>query len=184
MKVATRDDASTEVESSLIVPVHEAVVDVEPWRQRLDPFSARGMMTHITVEYPFLPPSQLDAAVTGDLRSMFESEPGFTFELTSVRWFEERVVWLAPEPDVLFRHLTATVMGRWPHLRPYGGPPGLVPPHLTVGVSEPLERLQEAATALGPVLPIACSAREVWLMTGHSAPGSWTIEERFDLGAM
>ncbi len=183
MKVATRDDTSTEVESSLIIPVHEAMAAVEPWRRVLDPFSARGMMTHVTIGYPFLPPAELDAEVTAALGEIFASEGAFTFELTAVRWFEERVVWLAPEPDVLFRHLTATVMERWPHLRPYGGPPGLVPPHLTVGVSEPVERLQEAAEALEPHLPIACQASEVWLMSGHTAPGSWTVKARFPLGA-
>jgi hypothetical protein len=32
-------------------------------------------------------------------------------------------------------------------------------------------------------LPIACTAEEVWLMSGSSAPGSWKIEARFPLGA-
>ena len=182
MKVATREDASAEVETSLIVPVAEAMADVEPWRERLDPFSARGMPTHVTVEYPFLPLSEIDDGVHASLAAIFESEPAFGFELTEVRWFEERVVWLAPEPDARFRHLTASVMERWPQLRPYGGPPGLVPPHLTIGVSEPRERLASAGDALEPLLPIACSAREVWLMAGSSAPGSWTIKERFLLG--
>ena len=183
MKVARRDDTSTQVETSLIVPVHEATASVEPWRERLDPFSARGMPTHVTVEYPFLPPAQIDDAVRGDLREIFAAESVFGFELASVQWFDERVVWLAPEPDLLFRHLTASVLALWPHLRPYGGQPGLVPPHLTIGVSEPVEKLREAGDALERLLPIACTAREVWLMSGTSAPGSWTVDARFPLAA-
>ena len=182
MKVASRDDASTEVETSLIVPVTQAMAEVEPWRERLDPFSARGMPTHVTVEYPFLPTSAIDDDVRSALATMFEAVPAFEFALTETRWFDDRVVWLAPKPDSLFRHLTASVMERWPTLRPYGGPPGLVPPHLTIGVSEPVERLEEAARAIEPRLPIGCTAEEVWLMSGSSAPGSWTIEARFGLG--
>ncbi len=182
MKVASRDDVSTEVETSLIVPVTEAMADVELWRERLDPFSARGMPTHVTVEYPFLPPADSDDGVRSSLAAIFGSVPAFGFELTAVRWFDDQVVWLAPEPDAPFRHMTASVMDHWPTLRPYGGLPGLVPPHLTIGVSEPRERLEEAAQALEPRLPIACTAEEVWLMSGSSAPGSWTIEARFPLG--
>ena len=182
MKVASRADVSTEVETSLIVPVTQAMADVEPWRERLDPFSARGMPTHVTVEYPFLPTPELDDGVRSSLAVIFGAVPAFGFELTEVRWFDDRVVWLAPEPDARFRQLTASVIDRWPSLRPYGGLPGLVPPHLTIGVSEPRERLEEAARALEPSLPIACTAEEVWLMAGSSAPGSWAIEARFPLG--
>lgn len=183
MKVASPDDVSTQVETSLIVPVTEAMADVEPWRERLDPFSARGMPTHVTVEYPFLSPSDADDGIRSSLAAIFGSVPAFGFELTEVRWFDDRVVWLAPAPDALFRHMTASVMDHWPTLRPYGGLPGLVPPHLTIGVSEPRERLEAAARALEPRLPIACTAQEVWLMSGSSAPGSWRIEARFPLGA-
>jgi 2'-5' RNA ligase len=183
VKVASRADVSTEVETSLIVPVTQAMADVEPWRERLDPFSARGMPTHVTVEYPFLPPAALDDGLHASLAAIFDSVPAFEFELTGVRWFDDRVVWLAPEPDARFRQLTASVMDRWPTLRSYGGSPGLVPPHLTIGVSEPRERLEEAARALEPLLPIACTAEEVWLMAGSSAPRSWTIESRFLLAA-
>jgi 2'-5' RNA ligase len=181
VKLARRDDVSAEVETSLIVPVTAAMTDVEPWRERLDPFSARGMPTHVTVEYPFLSTADIDADVRASLRTIFDSQPAFAFDLTSVHWFGERVVWLAPEPNDIFRQLTAAVMESWPALRPYGGAPGLVPPHLTIGVSEPAERLQEAARALAPSLPIACLAEEVWLMSGSSAPGSWTIDARFPL---
>jgi len=183
MKLARPDDDSTEVESSLIVPVTEAMADVEPWRKRLDPFSARGMPTHVTVEYPFLPPSRLTADVLATLEGIFTTVAAFHFELMSVQWFDERVIWLAPEPDDAFRRMTADVIEKWPDLRPYGGPPGLVPPHLTIGVSEPREHLAEAGRALEPLLPIACTAGEVWLMTGTSEPRSWTIEGRFALGA-
>ncbi len=182
MKLARPDDDSTEVESSLIVPVSEAMLDVEPWRERLDPFSARGMPTHVTVEYPFLPPSRLTADVHATLEGIFRTVGAFHFELMSVQWFDERVVWLAPEPDDVFRRMTTDVMEHWPDLRPYGGPPGLVPPHLTIGVSELPEHLAEAGRALEPLLPIACTAGEVWLMTGTSEPGSWTIDGRFALG--
>lgn len=183
MKLARRDDVSTAVETSLIVPVTAAMADVEPWRERLDPFSARGMPTHVTVEYPFLPRDQIDGDVLATLGDIFVAVTAFRFELTSVRWFDDRVIWLAPKPDLDFRVMTAAVLEHWPRLRPYGGPPGLVPPHLTIGVSEPRERLEEAGAALEPLLPIACAADEVWLMSGSSAAGSWSIDARFALGA-
>lgn len=46
------------MESSLIVPIPAAMPIIEPWRERLDPYSAYGMPAHVTVLYPFLPPSE------------------------------------------------------------------------------------------------------------------------------
>ena len=177
-----------EPESSLIVPVPAAGV-VEPWREQLDPFSAYGMPAHVTVEYPFQPPALIDQDLVATLRNLFATMPSFRFELTSVKWFESsstaggdaRVVWLEPEPDERYRAMTAAVMDRWPDLRPYGGAPGKVPPHLTIGVSESVDRLTQAGHELEPSLPIDCVAQEVWLMTGSKAPGSWTIEARFPM---
>ena len=105
MKLARPDDDSTEVESSLIVPVSEAMPDVEPWRERLDPFSARGMPTHVTVEYPFLPPLRLTPDVHTTLARIFSTVAAFHFRSMSVQWFDERVIWLAPEPDDVFRRM-------------------------------------------------------------------------------
>jgi len=85
MRVASRDDVSTGVETSLVVPVTEAMAAVEPWRERLDPFSAGGMPTHVTVEYPFLPPSDVDESVRSSLAAIFGSVPAFGFVLTEVR---------------------------------------------------------------------------------------------------
>lgn len=172
-----------ETESSLIVPVRAAMAVVEPWRERLDPFSLRGMLTHVTVLYPFLPSTRFDAALIAELGEIFAVVPSFRFELTTVKWFEPNVVWLAPQPDDQFRRMTAAVQERWPDLRPYGGPPKKVPPHLTVGVSESVDRLEEAARHVEPFLPIEGVAEEVLLMTGSSAPGSWSIESRFRLAA-
>ncbi|MFV2063658.1 MAG: 2'-5' RNA ligase family protein [Chloroflexota bacterium] len=170
-----------DLESSLIVPVPAATDVAEPWRERLDPFSAYGMPAHVTVEYPFLPPASIDDELLVTLREMFAAMPSFRYRLSSVEWFESSVVWLAPEPDERYREMTAAVMRRWPDLRPYGGPPGKVPPHLTLGVSDAHDRLVEAARHVEPSLPIDCLAEEVWLMTGSSAPGSWAIKARFTL---
>jgi hypothetical protein len=169
------------VQTSLIVPIEAAMADVEPLRERLDPFSARGMPTHVTVEYPFLPIERIDEPIVAALRGIFDRASAFEFQLTTVRWFDQRVIWLAPEPDDTFVRMTAAVIDRWPDLRPYGGLPGKVPPHLTIGVDHTVRELEDAGGHMEPLLPIDCVADEVWLMSGSGAPGSWKIESRFPL---
>ena len=154
---------------------------VEELRYRLDPAARLGVPAHITVLYPFVDPAvPLDRPVRR-LRTILGTVRRFTYRLDRVGWFDDEVVWLAPTPAEPFLELTRLIHNAWPHLRPYGGIHESVTPHLTVGDGGALDELRRAAATIEPHLPINARAREVWLIDGSSAPGSWRLQKRFTL---
>jgi len=169
-------------ESALLVPVPAAAAVVDRWRRRLDPAAAWGVPAHVTVLYPFVPPELIDVGLLADLQAVFASAPSFPVNLKAVKWFGTQVVWLAPEPDAPFRKLINLVADRWPDFPPYGGEHPDVTPHLTVGDAAASELLEEAASLVAAELPIRAFVDEVWLMTGTTAPHSWTTKSIFVLG--
>jgi 2'-5' RNA ligase len=169
-------------ETGLVVPVPAATPAVAPWRERLDRTAVHGVPAHITVLYPFLPPSQLGPDVTRQLAELFAATPPFDFALRRVGWFDDDVVYLAPEPAEPFVALTRLVAHAFPEYPPYEGAYDQVTPHLTVGAG-PLAELRRAADAVQGSLPIAARAGDVWLMVGTAAPaGRWRVRARFPLG--
>ena len=87
------------------------------------------------------------------------------------------VLWLAPEPAEPFVALTEAVVGRFPDWLPYGGVYSSIIPHLTVAQAQ----LDETATLLEPLLPLASRAESVVLY--ESADGRhWREHTTFDLG--
>jgi 2'-5' RNA ligase len=168
-------------ESALLVPVPEAEPLVRRWRERLDRSAAMGVPAHVTILYPFVPPSEVDDRLLADLRSLFGEIPPFEYALTELRWFGEDVLWLAPAPDMGFRRLIDAVVARYPRYPPYGRPEQDVIPHLTVGDSGGQEALRAAEAALRPGLPLEASVREVWLVEATETE-RWGVRERFRLG--
>ena len=67
--------------------------------------------------YPFVPPEQVD---TAPLSSFFANEIVFEYNLDSLGWFGDDVVFLRPVPDAPFRALTNRIGSRC-GLSPYGG---------------------------------------------------------------
>lgn len=169
-------------QSVLVMLVPEAEPLVGSFRSKYDSSAADGMGAHITINYPFL----LDAEVTPDiiesLRVLFSRSPSFSFSLISVRRFPG-ALYLAPVPDQPFKDLIQAVPTRFPQSPPYGGLFPDVIPHLTVAAIEDgaeLERIsRQFADACDRKLPIACTAREVWLM--DNKPGRWTKRIAFPL---
>src|SRR3954464_4409327 len=91
-------------ESAIIVPVN-VPVGVHRLRERMDQSAADGVPAHITLIYPFMPPSDLKDDVRRKIEDTVSAEPSFPFVLRAVGRFPE-VVWLEPEPDEPFRRLT------------------------------------------------------------------------------
>ena len=169
--------------SALIVAVAEAEPAVAAHRDRLDLAASWGVPAHITVCYPFLPPSRIDAHVLAGLRQAAAGVPAFFCALTGVGWFGERVVWLAPEPADPFLALTAAVTTRFPAARPYDGLFDEVVPHLTIGHDHPPADLKAAAGAVAEHLPIHTRVTSMRLAVGTPAPGAtWSTLEEFALG--
>jgi 2'-5' RNA ligase len=170
-------------QSALIVAVPEAEPVVGRHRDRLDTAAAWGVPAHITVCYPFLPPTQIDEHVLTGLRQAAAAVPAFSCRLTRVDWFGERVVWLAPEPGDPLRALTAAVTARFPAARPYGGLFDEVVPHLTIGHDQPVADLKAAAADIAEQLPIPARISTMRLATGCPEPGrSWSTLAEFPLG--
>jgi 2'-5' RNA ligase len=176
------------MQSALLLAVPMAEAAVGPHRARLDPSARDGVPAHVTVLYPFLPPTGIGPDVLAELSRLFAAVPRFSFTLDRVRWFGESVVWLGPSDESPFRALTALAAEAYPSCSPYGGIYEDVVPHLTIGQGDGLAELRAAAEVVRPLLPIAARATEVTLMTGPDprrppgSPGEWRTVASFPLG--
>lgn len=74
-------------QTGLIVRIPEAEPYVRGWRERLDPSAQAGVPAHVTVLFPFLDESRMDALVCSALADMLGSHP--SFELRFERWGSE-----------------------------------------------------------------------------------------------
>lgn len=170
------EEASHVWESALIVPVPQAESAVQSLRTRFDPAAPLGVPAHITVLYPFLVPAALDQPVFDELGAIFAGVPPFPFTLGSVARFPD-VVYLAPQPTEPFSRLTAAIATRWSHTPPYGGIYDEIVPHLTVAHTVKTSIVENIRREIEPNLPIACVAREAWLMANQG--DGWVVERRF-----
>ena len=164
------------LESGLAVLVPAADLLVGRFRDKHNP-SAAGMPAHITLLYPFKPPSEIDATEIERLRQCFAGFRRFDFSLTTIHRFPNGALYLAPEPDEPFRQLTLTIWSCYPETPPYGARYSIVVPHLTI--VEPaegcdIERVaSEFTEAAEDILPIRAIATEIALMDTSS--GSWQL---------
>ena len=127
--VDTKPDAKVEIgpatrretvgESAIIVPVN-VPVGVNRLRERMDPSAADGVPAHITLIYPFMPPSELKDDVRRRIEEIIAAEPAFPFVLGAVRRWPD-VVYLEPAPEEPFRRLTAALARAFPDYPPYEG---------------------------------------------------------------
>jgi 2'-5' RNA ligase len=98
--------------------------------------------------------------------------PAFEVTPRRLEWFEDRVLWLAPEPEQPFLALTNALRQRFASILPYEGANPDPVPDVTVGHDAPVEVLKEAARTIEPRLPVTERITEAQLMQGSSAPGS------------
>jgi 2'-5' RNA ligase len=166
-------------ESAIIVPVN-VPVGVNRLRERMDPSAADGVPAHVTLIYPFMPPSELNDDVRRRIEDIVASEPSFPFVLSSLgRW--PNVVYLAPSPDDPFRRLTNLLANEFPDYPPYEGVHADVVPHVTVAADVTDDYFAAAEHALPALLPIRDVAREAWLI-GHTPEQPWHTLWRLPLG--
>lgn len=149
------------------------------------------MPAHITVVYPFAPADALDESAYDSLARVIAGRPGFSFALPTLMRFADGVLVLTVDPQGPFNALIGDICAAFPDFQPYGGQftPEEVIPHCSIavagsypsGISEADERIfMGAEDELRPVLPIACSASEVWLMADTS--DGWVRLRTFPLG--
>jgi 2'-5' RNA ligase len=166
-------------ESAIIVPVN-VPVGVNRLRERMDPSAADGVPAHITLIYPFMPPSELKDDVRRRVEEIIAAQPSFPFVLTAARRWPN-VVYLEPEPDEPFRRLTASLAAAFPDYPPYEGVHDEIVPHLTVAADAPEDYYAAAEHALPALLPIRDVCREAWLI-GHTPEQAWHTLWRLPFG--
>jgi 2'-5' RNA ligase len=141
--------------TALLVPVPRLTPLIEPWARRHDPAFAAGAPTHVTIQYPFLPPEEFTASAMSRLTEVAASVPATHVEFTEVGMFPDgEVLHLLPRPDDVFRTLGRRLREHWPDLLPYGGRVPDPTPHVTVGYAIPRARARHAARALSLAMPV------------------------------
>ena len=141
-------------------------------RQRYASDAANGVPPHITILFPFVPAAQLDELNLGLLRRVIGSFREFDFALTTIGWFGDKVLWLAPENPSPFIDLTNAVTAAFPEYPPYGGVHDSSVPHATVADSVDQQQLDRAKNAVIPILPIETSVAALTVII-EGTDGSW-----------
>ena len=170
-------------QSGLVVLVPEAEPAVAGHRLVLDLNAALGVPAHVTVLFPFVPPDQIDAGVLARLRALFARSEPFDYRFARTAWFDDAVLWLAPDDPEPFRALTEAVHEAFPAHPPFGGLFEEVVPHLTIGYGADRAALRAAEQAVVARLPIRGRAGAVVLLSQGEASGRWTRTAAFPLGS-
>lgn len=170
-------------QSGLVVLVPEAEPAVAEHRLALDANARLGVPAHVTILFPFVPPRLIELADLERLRELFAGLEAFDYVFGRTAWFDQNVLWLAPEDPEPFRELTVRVHRTFPAYPPFEGEFEEVVPHLTVGYGMDLTHLLAAERAVTEHLPIAGRATEVVLLTQSDGARAWTRTAVFPLGA-
>ena len=169
-------------ESALVVLVPEAERVVGRWRAELDSSASLGVPAHITLLYPFAAADSITDELIDEVGTTIRGFGSFPYRLDAARWFDDSVMWLAPNPAAPFAALTRMLMRAFPRFPPYGGAFGDdVVPHLTIGDRAPVERLEEAARSVSRLLPIDARADEVALLV-RGGSTKWRVAGAVPLG--
>jgi hypothetical protein len=170
--------------TGLVVAIPEAEQVVGAHRLRLDASAPLGAPAHVTVLFPFVPADAVDDGVLRRVADVVRTVPAFGYAFRRTAWFDDRVLWLAPEDDAPFRDLTHRVWAAFPQHPPFEGAFADVVPHLTVGHERPVERLARAEAEVRPRLPVEGTATEVVLLAQDERGGRWRRRAAFPLGAV
>lgn len=169
--------------SAVIVPVPETDELISWHRRALTRNPEASIPAHVTVLYPFVPPSRISDSTLADIEAALADFRAFDCVFSQVKWFDDEVVWLEPKPDKHFRALTKAIWKRFPAHPPYAGEHPNTVPHLTVMDSrtgDP-ESKRKAAADISAVLPIHARIDRVRLVAGDDEHGPWRTITEFKL---
>jgi 2'-5' RNA ligase len=124
--------APESLRTALILRVPEAAAAVDAWRERTcEAKPSTGVPAHITLIFPFVPASEIDADLIAEVGALIGTAMSFCFALQETARFPA-VLFLAPNPAEPFIGLTDALTERYPPYVRYGGAFGSSVPHLTV----------------------------------------------------
>lgn len=132
-----------------------------------------GVPAHVTLLYPFLHPSAIDANVLRRLVEVVARHREFEVQFLQTKWFGEEVLWLSPEPDLSFRRLANALAIAFPETPPYGGAILDPTPHLTIADGASLHDMRLAESVVTKQLPVRASFSSVSVMVGAPETNSW-----------
>ncbi|WP_425955783.1 2'-5' RNA ligase family protein [Xylanimonas sp. McL0601] len=166
--------------TAVIVPVSAAEPVVAGHRLRLDRAATWGVPAHVTVLFPFVPPTLVNNEVVHRLVDVFAATLPFDCTFAECRWFGDDVLWLAPDRVQELRDLTRAVVHRFPAHLPYRGQFDDDVPHLTIGDTRygTTADLRAAEADVRRRLPLAARIDHALLVAGTDHPRSWhTVAE-------
>ena len=168
-------------ETALICRVPEAERYIARYRDRYDPSARRNVPAHVTILYPFMPPTEIDPGVLERLRGIARAVPRFDYRLARTERFPV-ALYLAPDPGGSYAALTDAVFRAFPDYPPFEGKFDTVVPHVTVAHGdEPL--LCEIDVELRISLPAGgIPARCDELVLIENTSGRWEPMHLFPLG--
>jgi len=140
------------------------------------------MPAHVTILYPFMSPSAIDATAIDSLRTIFERKRPFPFDLVEMGWFDDRILYLVPEPRQPFVELTSAVAERFPDYLPYRGAFEDIVPHLTLASRGGPAILRHVSRRIDKHLPISAEATAVVMMETRGHRHRWRLRYVFPLG--
>ncbi|MFE0772696.1 2'-5' RNA ligase family protein [Streptomyces sp. NPDC058861] len=166
--------------TALVVRIPEADPVTCAWRERFDPSARAGVPAHVTVLFPFLDESRVDASVHVALADVLGGHPPFDLRFEKCGRLPG-VLYLVPAPDAGLRRLTEAIAARWPEAPPYGGRFAEVIPHLTVAQGQEDTVLEGIETDLAGGLPFTSRVSSVELLVHDGT--RWRERASFALGA-
>ncbi|VXC57010.1 2'-5' RNA ligase family protein [Nocardioides sp. AX2bis] len=135
-------------------------------RSRHDASGRVGVPAHVTVLYPFLDPRELADTDLDRVAEVAARVAPFDLVLGGTAWFDEKVLYLAPDDPSPLVELTRAVAASFPAHLPYEGRFSDPVPHLTVAHDQPLEVLREVEASILPQLPVLQRVEAIELWTG------------------
>lgn len=177
-------------ESVLLLPVPAAEAAVSGHRAELDRSAADGIPAHITLLYPFAPPTQFADVDHSRLSSIFARRHSFSVTGNRTGWFGDRVLYVSLQEAAAVHELIAEVVSEFPEHPAYAGSIALedIVPHLTIGADRPIADLRRAERAVAKELPFTeiIDRVELWAgpaLIGRASPAQWRRIRSYPLGS-
>lgn len=168
--------------SAVVVTFPAAESIVATYRAELDTAARWGVPAHVTVLFPFVPPSLLTGSELESVAALARETPRFAVRFDRTAWFDDRVLWLAPYEDSAFRTLTTQMAALFPAYPPYEGRIDEPTPHLTIADNAPLANMRAAEREVSMALPFEADATHLTVLRGRREPDSWSVLASFPFG--
>ena len=136
-----------------------------------------GVPAHLTLHFPWMPPTRINERTIAELTSLFSGFPLFDITL-ELGWFGTEVLLLVPRDPVPLIRLTKAIINRWPEFPYYGGEYDNIEPHVTLAYGDE-PSLSKLAAEIADQVPIRVRASTVDLSIGQ--PGHMVVRARFSL---